>query len=69
MTTPLSMAQYRATKLWPIASDTDAVKDTLAEDVAALRQEVKALREYLMPASSILITGDRAVAEFKRLSR
>lgn len=65
----LSTAQYRATKMWPNFSDMVPVNDTLAEDVAALRQEVKALREYLIPASSILISGDRAVTEFNNLAK
>lgn len=41
---------------------------SLAGEVAALREEIAALRDELKPVSSLILTGQQVVAEFKRLA-
>lgn len=40
----------------------------LANEVAALRQEIALLRAELAPVPSLIITGRQALDEFKRLA-
>jgi hypothetical protein len=41
--------------------------DSLTLQVAALREEIQALRRDLAPQSSTILTGREAMAEFQRL--
>jgi hypothetical protein len=40
----------------------------LAAEVAALRHEIAALRHELKPVSSLILTGERVAAEFRRMT-
>jgi prefoldin subunit 5 len=40
----------------------------LAAEVAALREEIAGLRAELKPVSSLILTGQQVIAEFKRLA-
>lgn len=42
--------------------------DPLLVAVECLRQEIRAFRQELTPASSVILTGRDVVAEFQRLS-
>ena len=46
----------------------DQPEHDLAAEVAALRQEIAALRAELKPVPSLILTGQQVAAEFKRLS-
>lgn len=43
-------------------------KDSLASEIAKLRDEIAALRAELAPAPSLIVTGRQALDEFKRLA-
>ena len=41
----------------------------LAQEVAELRREIRALRQDLAPVSGLILTGRAALDEFKRLTQ
>ena len=43
-------------------------KDSLASEIAKLRDEIAALRAELAPVPSLIVTGRQALDEFKRLA-
>lgn len=57
-----------ARQLMARAMDRDHQSD-LAQEVAALRREIQALRQDLAPGPGLILTGRAALDEFKRLTR
>lgn len=41
----------------------------LAQEIAALRGEIRELRQELAPVPSLIVTGRQALDEFQRLTR
>lgn len=43
--------------------------DPLAAEIAELRKDIASLRDELRPVSSLIVTGQRALDAFERLTR